>query len=195
MNAPAGAALLPRRARGACRPIALSWNWRPSSSRRSRRCWQPVLPCVVRHAQHVLQFLRLAGQSPPADTCQPAQLTNCLRNKVCLYQLLPSPAPCLQDSYQPSQVADGLWIVPVWSSPPDPAATNILLEPGVGSWGWGCGWGGGAGWGAGWVDGFEGWVGWGGCGRKGGLASNGPSRGLLAPRCSASASCYPPPWA
>ena len=38
---------------------------------------------------------------------------------------------CLQDSYQPAQVADGLWIVPVWSEPIDPSATNILLEPGA----------------------------------------------------------------
>lgn len=37
----------------------------------------------------------------------------------------------IKDSYQPSQVAGGLWIVPVWSEPPEPAATNILLEPGL----------------------------------------------------------------
>ncbi|KAL4431501.1 hypothetical protein ABPG75_006757 [Micractinium tetrahymenae] len=37
----------------------------------------------------------------------------------------------IKDSYQPSQVAEGLWIVPVWSEPADPAATNILLEPGL----------------------------------------------------------------
>jgi ribosomal protein L11 methylase PrmA len=35
-----------------------------------------------------------------------------------------------QDSYQPARIADGLWIVPAWSEPADPAATNILLEPG-----------------------------------------------------------------
>lgn len=45
----------------------------------------------------------------------------------------PLPSLPLQDSYQPSQVAGGLWIVPVWSEPPEPAATNILLEPG-GNW-------------------------------------------------------------
>ncbi len=40
--------------------------------------------------------------------------------------------PCaVQDSYQPAQVGEGLWIVPVWSQPPDPAAVNIRLEPGA----------------------------------------------------------------
>ncbi|KAI7836968.1 hypothetical protein COHA_009152 [Chlorella ohadii] len=37
----------------------------------------------------------------------------------------------LRDSYQPAQVGEGLWIVPVWSQPPDPAAVNIRLEPGL----------------------------------------------------------------
>lgn len=45
------------------------------------------------------------------------------------------PAPCcVQDSYQPAQVGPGLWIVPVWSQPPDPGAVNIRLEPGVPGW-------------------------------------------------------------
>ena len=44
--------------------------------------------------------------------------------------LLPPLCPAEQDSYQPAQVGEGLWIVPVWSQPPDPAATNIRLEPG-----------------------------------------------------------------
>ncbi|PRW20360.1 ribosomal L11 methyltransferase isoform B [Chlorella sorokiniana] len=37
----------------------------------------------------------------------------------------------IKDSYQPAQVGEGLWIVPVWSQPPDQAATNIRLEPGL----------------------------------------------------------------
>lgn len=37
----------------------------------------------------------------------------------------------IMDSYQPSEVGEGLWIVPVWSQPPDPDATNIVLEPGL----------------------------------------------------------------
>ncbi|GAB4816382.1 hypothetical protein N2152v2_003428 [Parachlorella kessleri] len=36
-----------------------------------------------------------------------------------------------KDSYQPTAVEEGLWIVPVWSSPVEPAAINILLEPGL----------------------------------------------------------------
>lgn len=34
-------------------------------------------------------------------------------------------------SYQPACVEDGLWIVPSWCEPPQPSATNIILEPGL----------------------------------------------------------------
>lgn len=37
----------------------------------------------------------------------------------------------IRDSYRPAQVAEGMWIVPIWSQPADPAATNIMLEPGL----------------------------------------------------------------
>jgi ribosomal protein L11 methyltransferase len=33
--------------------------------------------------------------------------------------------------FQPLQCAPGLWIVPSWSEPPDPDATNIQLDPGL----------------------------------------------------------------
>ena len=33
--------------------------------------------------------------------------------------------------FQPLQCAPGLWIVPSWSEPPDPYATNIQLDPGL----------------------------------------------------------------
>jgi len=34
-------------------------------------------------------------------------------------------------NYHPIQCADTLWICPSWISPPDPEATNILLDPGL----------------------------------------------------------------
>jgi ribosomal protein L11 methyltransferase len=34
-------------------------------------------------------------------------------------------------NYHPIQCADHLWICPSWISPPDPTATNILLDPGL----------------------------------------------------------------
>jgi ribosomal protein L11 methyltransferase len=34
-------------------------------------------------------------------------------------------------NYQPIQVAATLWICPSWLTPPDPKATNILLDPGL----------------------------------------------------------------
>lgn len=35
------------------------------------------------------------------------------------------------DHYEPIQVADNLWIVPEWLDAPNPAATNIKLDPGL----------------------------------------------------------------
>lgn len=35
------------------------------------------------------------------------------------------------DNYHPIQCADNLWICPSWQSPPNPEATNLLLDPGL----------------------------------------------------------------
>ena len=35
------------------------------------------------------------------------------------------------DNYHPIQCADNLWICPSWKLPPDPKATNLLLDPGL----------------------------------------------------------------
>lgn len=35
-----------------------------------------------------------------------------------------------QESFQPLEITDGIWIVPEWITPPDPQATNIILNPG-----------------------------------------------------------------
>lgn len=37
----------------------------------------------------------------------------------------------MQDSYQPTRVCEGLWIVPDWCQPPEPAALNICMAPGL----------------------------------------------------------------
>jgi len=36
-----------------------------------------------------------------------------------------------QAQFTPQEVAPRLWIVPTWHTPPDPAATNIVLDPGL----------------------------------------------------------------
>ncbi|XP_010537033.1 PREDICTED: uncharacterized protein LOC104811875 [Tarenaya hassleriana] len=36
-----------------------------------------------------------------------------------------------QESFRPVEVADGLWIVPEWTSPPAAEAVNIILNPGL----------------------------------------------------------------
>ena len=36
-----------------------------------------------------------------------------------------------QAQFAPIRIADGLWIVPSWCEPPDPAAVNIALDPGL----------------------------------------------------------------
>ena len=36
-----------------------------------------------------------------------------------------------KDQFGPVRVSDRLWIVPTWHSPPDPAAINLVLDPGL----------------------------------------------------------------
>ncbi|CAN6346319.1 unnamed protein product [Urochloa humidicola] len=36
----------------------------------------------------------------------------------------------VQETYESTEVADGLWIIPKWRTPPDPQATNIIINPG-----------------------------------------------------------------
>ncbi|KAL1537763.1 ribosomal protein L11 methyltransferase-like [Salvia divinorum] len=36
-----------------------------------------------------------------------------------------------QESFRPVEITEGLWIVPEWRNPPDPQATNIVLNPGL----------------------------------------------------------------
>ncbi|KAL5565284.1 hypothetical protein UlMin_028448 [Ulmus minor] len=36
-----------------------------------------------------------------------------------------------QESFNPVEVTEGLWIVPEWTTPPDVQATNIILNPGL----------------------------------------------------------------
>ncbi|TMW92115.1 hypothetical protein EJD97_013469 [Solanum chilense] len=36
-----------------------------------------------------------------------------------------------QELFCPVEVTDGLWVVPEWTTPPDPQATNIILNPGL----------------------------------------------------------------
>ncbi|CAL4908902.1 unnamed protein product [Urochloa decumbens] len=37
----------------------------------------------------------------------------------------------VQEIYESTEVADGLWVVPEWRTPPDPQATNIIINPGL----------------------------------------------------------------
>ncbi|KAJ3698862.1 hypothetical protein LUZ61_002567 [Rhynchospora tenuis] len=37
----------------------------------------------------------------------------------------------VQESFQPTKVIDGLWVVPTWREPPDLQSTNIILDPGL----------------------------------------------------------------
>lgn len=52
------------------------------------------------------------------------------RNKVYLL-ICPLIWLLLQDSYQPTEVCKGLWIVPDWCEIPDPSALNIRMAPGL----------------------------------------------------------------
>ncbi|CAM6088857.1 unnamed protein product [Calypogeia fissa] len=37
----------------------------------------------------------------------------------------------VQNMFEPVEVAAGLWIVPKWRTPPNPAAANVILDPGL----------------------------------------------------------------
>jgi ribosomal protein L11 methyltransferase len=37
----------------------------------------------------------------------------------------------IRESYQPVKIAEGLWILPEWSSPVEPAALNLRVHPGL----------------------------------------------------------------
>lgn len=36
-----------------------------------------------------------------------------------------------QSQFSPVQISDRLWVVPTWHEPPDPAAINLILDPGL----------------------------------------------------------------
>ncbi|KAL6620474.1 hypothetical protein ACP70R_035613 [Stipagrostis hirtigluma subsp. patula] len=37
----------------------------------------------------------------------------------------------VQETHEATKVIDGLWVVPKWRTPPDPQATNIIINPGL----------------------------------------------------------------
>nr|BAK02298.1 predicted protein [Hordeum vulgare subsp. vulgare] len=37
----------------------------------------------------------------------------------------------VQETYESTKVIDDLWIIPKWRTPPDPQATNIIIDPGL----------------------------------------------------------------
>ena len=38
----------------------------------------------------------------------------------------------MRDSYIPTMIEEGVWVVPAWRDPPEPdAALNLMLEPGL----------------------------------------------------------------
>jgi ribosomal protein L11 methyltransferase len=36
-----------------------------------------------------------------------------------------------QNQFQPVRITQRLWVVPTWHTPPDPAATNLIIDPGL----------------------------------------------------------------
>jgi ribosomal protein L11 methyltransferase len=87
-------------------------------------------------AEIIWQHTRITGLFP-ADTDVDSlwhALPDALR-EACRYR-----AEILEDkdwerewmrNYQPRQFADRLWLCPSWHTPPDPAAVNVVLDPGL----------------------------------------------------------------
>ena len=65
-----------------------------------------------------------------APSLPPSLAPSLRRNKVYLL-ICPLIWLLLQDSYQPTEVCKGLWIVPDWCETPDPSALNIRMAPGL----------------------------------------------------------------
>lgn len=55
----------------------------------------------------------------------------CLHDVKACQLVWHAPSDCLACAAATPQVADGLYIIPDWSEPTDPSATNIILTPGV----------------------------------------------------------------
>jgi ribosomal protein L11 methyltransferase len=60
---------------------------------------------------------RICGIAVPASSIAPVEDQDWVRNT--------------QAQFDPIPVADGLWIVPSWCTPPDPSAVNIEIDPGL----------------------------------------------------------------
>lgn len=68
-----------------------------------------------------------------------AAITRTLDEQLCTH--LPAPiaqiladedwAESWKENYHPLGIVDGLWICPSWREPPEPAAVNVILDPGL----------------------------------------------------------------
>jgi len=55
--------------------------------------------------------------SPPAFALEPIAADDWVRHA--------------QSQFEPIRISDRIWVVPSWHAPPDPAAINLLLDPGL----------------------------------------------------------------
>ncbi len=65
----------------------------------------------------VAEAARACGIKPPSFECSVVEEEDWVRRS--------------QLQFEPIHIADGLWIVPSWREPPDPAAMNIAIDPGL----------------------------------------------------------------
>lgn len=131
---PARCSLLRRPGRSVWKHSQASAAYTPLLAQRPSRAPQGTGPCPARPlcpTRTVLDLQPTHPRTPPDPHTQRTHRgtrTTPTRTHTPIISLLP---PHDQESYRPTEVEPGLWIVPVWSVAPEPAATNVVLEPGA----------------------------------------------------------------
>lgn len=82
--------------------------------------------------RNVLTALVEAGDSPASIVALAAQVCGLAMPAFCVAAVEDKDwVRSTQSQFEPIRITDGLWIVPSWCIPPDPAAINIGIDPGL----------------------------------------------------------------
>lgn len=100
------------------RPLFGEPGVEPQCSAWPRNLLQILVPVGADPAQLIASAAQAVGASPP-----PVQAVAQVEDADWVR--------ATQAQFPPIRIADGVWIVPSWHEPPEPAAINIRLDPGV----------------------------------------------------------------
>ena len=94
---------------------------------------EPGSPAAGGWADNRLQVLVAGEADPAALVAQAAQACGLAEPPPFTLEMVPAEdwVRRTQSQFEPVRIAQGLWIVPSWHAPVDPAAINIRLDPGL----------------------------------------------------------------